>query len=508
MSASRFSDSIVPSIQAFEALSSRGNLIPVRLELLADLETPVSALVKLRRAHPGEPSFLLESVEGGENLARYSFLGVGARGQLKVKNRRATLTFDGKTREWELEEGEDPLTVIQREMARFQWVDAANLPRFCGGAVGFLGWEFVRFLEKLPDAPPDDRDIPDAHLLFCDTVLVFDAVRHTITIFNCAHVENGNTDAAYERAVSAIESTVEALSREIVPSLPFPVREIEEPEPKSNFSSRADFEKAVEKCIEFIHAGDCVQVVPSQRFEVELTADPLSVYRALRHVSPAPYMVFLDLGDVQLLAASPEILVTEDNGRVLTRPLAGTRRRGATPEEDAALEVELLNDPKEIAEHVMLVDLARNDLGRVCEYGSVRVSDLMYVQRFSHVMHITSDVEGVLRPDKNAYDVLRAAFPAGTLSGAPKVRAMQIIDSLEPTRRGPYGGAMGYFGWNGDMDTCITLRTIVVKDGKAYVQAGGGVVADSKPADEYDETRNKARAALRAIALAEREVNK
>ena len=504
MSVSHFSDQIIPSRAAFEALATRGNLVPVRLELLADLETPVSALVKLRRANPGAPAFLLESVEGGENLARYSFLGVGSRGELKIKDRRAILEFDGEVRKWKMEDGEDPLSVVEREMARFQFVDAANLPRFCGGAVGFLGWEFVRFLEHLPDAPPDDRGIPDAQLLFCDTVLAFDAVRHTITILHCAHIE-GDTDTAYDRAVASIEATVEALSREIVPSMPFPVQEIEEGEPKSNFPSRAAFESVVEKCIEYIHQGDCVQIVPSQRFEVEISADPLAIYRALRHVSPAPYMVFLDLGDVQLLAASPEILVTENKGRVLTRPLAGTRRRGATPEEDAALEVELLADPKEIAEHVMLVDLARNDLGRVCEYGSVEVSDLMYVQRFSHVMHITSDVEGQLRPDKTAYDALRAAFPAGTLSGAPKVRAMQIIDSVEPTRRGPYGGAMGYFGWNGDMDTCITLRTIVVKDGKAYVQAGGGVVADSKPADEYEETRNKARAALRAIALAERE---
>lgn len=507
MSASRFPEQIVPSRATFEALAARGNLIPVRLEVLADLETPVSALVKLRRADPNAPSFLLESVEGGENLARYSFLGVGARGELRVKNRRAHLTFDGQAREWNLADGEDPLTVIEREMARFNFVDAAGLPRFCGGAVGYLGWEFVRFLERLPDAPPDDRDLNDAHLLFSDTVLAFDAVRHTITIFNCAHInESNDLDGAYNRAVSAIEETLEALGREVVPSMPFPVSDIEESEPKSNFSSREAFEEAVATCIEYIHAGDCVQIVPSQRFEVELRAEPLAVYRALRHVSPAPYMVFLDLGDAQLLAASPEILVTENKGHVLTRPLAGTRRRGATPEEDAALEVELLADPKEIAEHVMLVDLARNDLGRVCEYGSVKVAQLMYVQKFSHVMHITSDVEGKLRADKTPYDVLRATFPAGTLSGAPKVRAMQIIDSLEPTRRGPYGGAMGYFGWNGDMDTCITLRTIVVKNGKAYVQAGGGVVADSKPVDEYEETRNKARAALRAIALAERQV--
>ncbi len=511
VSPSRFHGQITPSRAQFEALSARGNLIPLRLELLADLETPVSALVKLRRAQPEAPSFLLESVEGGEQLGRFSFLGVGARGELRVKNRRAHLSFDGQAREWDMAAGEDPLSVVEREMARFQFVDTGDLPRFCGGAVGFLGWEFVRFLERLPDAPPDDRDLNDAHLLFTDTVLCFDAVRHTITVFNCAHIEGGATEgnvgAAYERAASAIEAVVAALSEQIVPSVPFAVSEIEESEPQSNFPSRAAFEAAVQTCINYIHAGDCVQIVPSQRFEVPLTASPLAVYRALRHVSPAPYMVFLDLGDAQLLAASPEILVTEDGGEVLTRPLAGTRRRGKTPAEDAALEAELLADPKEIAEHVMLVDLARNDLGRVCEYGSVRVERLMYVQKFSHVMHITSDVVGRLRSDKTQGDVLRAAFPAGTLSGAPKVRAMQIIDSLEPTRRGPYGGAMGYFGWNGNMDTCITLRTIVVKGGKAYVQAGGGVVADSKPADEYDETRNKARAALRAIALAEREVS-
>jgi len=503
VSHSRFSTQLIPAPAEFESLSKRGNLVPVRLELLADLETPVSALVKLRCAKPSAPSFLLESVEGGENLARYSFLGVGARGELRVKNRRASLSFDGQTREWEMGAHEDPLSVIEREMARFQFVDVPGLPRFCGGAVGFLGWEFVRFLEKLPDAPPDDRDLNDAHFLFCDTVLSFDAVRHTITIIHGAHIQDGDLGAAYARAERAIEEVVAALSEQIVPSIPFPVREIEEPTPQSNFPTRQAFERAVQTCIDFIHAGDCVQVVPSQRFEVEVSADPLSIYRALRHVSPAPYMVFLDLGDAQLLAASPEILVTEDRGRVLTRPLAGTRRRGHTPEEDARLEAELLADPKEVAEHVMLVDLARNDLGRVCEYGSVEVESLMYVQKFSHVMHITSDVVGKLRPDQTAYDALRATFPAGTLSGAPKVRAMQIIDSLEPTRRGPYGGAMGYFSWNGDMDTCITLRTIVVKGGRAYVQAGGGVVADSNPADEYDETRNKARAALRAIALAQ-----
>ena len=490
-----------PTREEFYALCQQGNLIPVSLEVLADLETPVSAFLKLRQARPYDPAWLLESVEGGENLGRYSFLGVGARGQLKVRGRDVTLAFDGQSRTFELAPGRDPLHVVEDVMSQFAFVDDVNLPKFCGGAVGFLGWDLVRFFEKLPDAPPDDRDLDDCHLLFTDTVLVFDAVRHTFTIvFNASVTEDA--DAAYDEALGRIERTLQTLVNEELEAALMPVSEPEEPEPQSNFASREAFEATVQKCIDYIHAGDCVQVVPSQRFSVPLEAEPFAVYRALRHLSPAPYMVFLDFGDKQLVAASPEILVTEDEGDVLIRPLAGTRKRGETDEEDDELEAELLADPKERAEHVMLVDLARNDLGRVCEYGSVEVDKLMYVQKFSHVMHIVSDVVGVLREDKNAYDVLRAAFPAGTLSGAPKVRAMQIIDEVEPTRRGPYGGAMGYFGFNGNMDTCITLRTIVIKDGVAYVQAGGGVVADSVPASEYDETRNKARAALRALALA------
>jgi len=495
---------IVPSFEAFSALCSQGNLIPVRCEVLADLETPVSAFLKLRRANPGSDAFLLESVEGGENLARYSFLGVASRGYLKTRGREVWYAFDGHEEHFELEPGRDPLHIVESTLARFRYVKDAGLPRFPGGAVGYLGWEVVRFFEKLPHPPKDDRGIPDCHLLFTDTLLAFDAVRHTVTVVNNAYVPEGSDPAIpYAEAVAKIEATLTAL-RSGIDAEVLVVSEPVEPEPVSNFPRRELFEAAVQKAINYIHAGDCVQIVPSQRFSVPISVPPFSIYRALRHISPAPYMVYLSLGDVQLIAASPEILVTEDNGEVLTRPLAGTRRRGATPEQDLALEVELLADPKERAEHVMLVDLARNDLGRVCEYGSVEVSQLMYVQRFSHVMHITSDVRGKLRKDKSPYDVLRATFPAGTLSGAPKVRAMQIIDELEPTQRGPYGGAMGYFSFSGNLDSCITLRTIVVKDGTAYVQAGGGVVADSVPALEYDETRNKARAALRAIQLAER----
>lgn len=498
----------IPSRAEFLATAARGHLIPVRVEVLADLETPVSAFLKLRAAWGEGDCFLLESVEGGENVARYSFLGASSRGFFRSKGREVVLQLDGAEQRFQLEAGQDPLHVLQGVMEGFEFAGAPGLPLFCGGAVGFLGWEMTRFFEKLPAAPPDDRGIADCHFLFTDTLLVFDAVRHTITILHTAKVED-DASAAYDGAVAGIERVLTALREQTAKGTLLPVSEPVEPEPHSNFASRAEFESAVSKCIEYIHAGDCVQVVPSQRFSVPLQgAAPFEVYRALRHLSPAPYMVFLSLGDVQLVAASPEILVTEKGGQILSRPLAGTRKRGATPAEDDALERELLADPKEIAEHVMLVDLARNDLGRVCEYGSVRAVEdkLMRVERFSHVMHITSDVVGTLRGDKNCYDVLRAAFPAGTLSGAPKVRAMQIIDEVEPTQRGPYGGAMGYFSFNGNMDTCITLRTIVVKDGIAYVQAGGGVVADSVPANEYEETRNKARAALRAIELAKSSV--
>lgn len=495
----------IPSRAEFLELAARGNLVPLRVEVLADLETPVSAFLKLRAAFGESDCFLLESVEGGENVARYSFLGASSRGFFQTQGQNAILSLDGEEKRFQLEPNQDPLHILESVMARFQFVDVPHLPRFCGGAVGFLGWEMVRFFEKLPHPPPDDRGIADCHFLFTDTLLVFDAVRHTITILNGAKIGD-DANVAYEEAVEKIERVLTALREETASGTLLPVSEPAEREPASNFASRAAYEEAVEKCIAYIHAGDCVQVVPSQRFSVELhNAAPFEIYRALRHLSPAPYMVFLSLGDTQLIAASPEILVTEDKGLVLSRPLAGTRKRGANEEEDAALEAELLADPKERAEHVMLVDLARNDLGRVCEYGSVRAIEekLMRVERFSHVMHITSDVVGRLRADQTAYDVLRATFPAGTLSGAPKVRAMQIIDEIEPTRRGPYGGAMGYFSFNGNMDTCITLRTIVVKNGTAYVQAGGGVVADSVPALEYEETRNKARAALRAIQLAE-----
>jgi anthranilate synthase component I len=500
-----------PGFEEFCELARQGNLVPVSREVLADLETPVSAFMKLRAANKSD-AFLLESVEGGEKVARYSFVGTTSRARIVTKANTAWLTENGQTQQIALEHGRDPLHLVQEMMARFQFVPRAGLPRFCGGAVGFLGYDLVRFFEKLPNAPHDDRDLPDCYLLLTDTVLIFDAVRHSIRVLNNAYIEeNSDLRAIYDEACAKIEATLQTLKQTPARADLLPVSDevdASADDAQSNFPSREAFESAVQKCIEYIHAGDCVQVVPSQRFSVPMTADGFNVYRALRHVNPAPYMFYLSLGDVELIGASPEILVTEDNRQVRTRPLAGTRRRGATPEEDLQLEEELLADPKEVAEHIMLVDLGRNDLGRVCEYGSVRVAELMKVERYSHVMHIASDVVGTLKPDKNGFDVLRASFPAGTLSGAPKVRAMEIIDEVEPTRRGPYGGAIGYFSFGGNLDTCITLRTIIAKDGVAYVQAGAGVVADSVPASEYEETRNKARAALRAIALAEKQKEK
>ncbi|MDF2439022.1 MAG: anthranilate synthase component [Abditibacteriota bacterium] len=502
---------IAPDFATFSDLARPGCLVPVWCEVLADLETPVSAFLKLRGdsqngASDGD-AWLLESVEGGENVARHSFLGVSSRGTLKTRGREVWLRDGDQEQHFQLPEGRDPLHIVEEWMHRYEWVDMPGLPQFCGGAVGFLGYDLVRFFERLPDAPTDDRDIADCHLLLTDTLLVFDSVRHTIKVLCNAPIDDASpagVRAAYDLACDKIEDALARLQTTGQASSLLPIgRQIEEADPQSNFPSREAFEDAVRKVIEYIHAGDCVQVVPSQRFAVPMQADSFEVYRALRHVSPAPYMFYLSLDDVQLIGSSPEILVTERNGLVRTRPLAGTRRRGQTEAEDAALEAELLADPKERAEHIMLVDLGRNDLGRVCEYGSVKVNEMMVIERYSHVMHIASDVTGTLRQDKTQFDVLRAAFPAGTLSGAPKVRAMQIIDELEPTRRGPYGGAIGYFGFNGNLDTAITLRTIIAKDGMAYVQAGAGVVADSDPAAEWEETCNKARAALRAIALAE-----
>ena len=487
-----------PDKEEFIRRAQRGNMTPVYKEILADMETPVSAFKKIAR---GEYSFLLESVEGGERMARFSFLGSGTDLVIKSKGAKVEITRGGKAEELQLEPGHDVLEVLKHELGSLNYVPDPNLPKFCGGAVGFIGYDMVRFFEDLPDSTTDDLNLPDCLLIFTDTLLIFDHVRHRIRVVCNARID-GDPEGAYEKAVSKIDELAERLRQ----PLPAPSSRPSTPNSKlsitSNFTQE-EYEKAVLRCKEYIAAGDVIQVVPSQRFQTKVTADPFDVYRALRSLNPSPYMYYLSYGDTKLIGSSPEILVTEERGNVTVRPIAGTRPRGKTVEEDQALEKELLKDEKERAEHIMLVDLGRNDIGRVSRYGSVTVDELMVIERYSHVMHIVSSVSGRLRVDKDQFDLLRATFPAGTVSGAPKIRAMQIIDEVEPTRRGTYAGAIGYFSYSGDMDTCITIRTILMQGDTAYVQAGGGVVADSDPTKEYQETQNKAMAMIKALTAAE-----
>ncbi len=488
-----------PDKPEFIKRAKSGSLVSVYREILADMETPVSAFKKIAG---NAYSFLLESVEGGERVARYSFLGSAPYSIMKSKGRVVEIEKDGQiTERFELGQDEDPLSVLKREMNRFRWVPDPDLPKFCGGAVGFFGYDIIRFFEDLPDTTTDDLDLPDCLLAFTDTLLIFDHVRHKIKVLANARVGD-NIEAAYDEAIEKIDFLIAKLRAPVAHTVEPAKRE--EPRPvTSNFNSQEEFEAAVANCKEYIAAGDVIQVVLSQRFSTPITADPFDVYRALRSVNPSPYMYYLSFDDIKLIGSSPEILVTEERGKVSTRPIAGTRPRGRSDEEDRRLEEELLADEKERAEHIMLVDLGRNDIGRVCRYGSVSVDQLMNVERYSHVMHIVSNVVGRLQPDKDQYDLLRATFPAGTVSGAPKIRAMQIIDELEPTRRATYAGAIGYFSYSGDMDTCITIRTILIKDSTAYVQAGAGIVADSVPEREYQETVNKSAAMIRAIEMAE-----
>jgi anthranilate synthase component 1 len=507
---------LIPAYEEFVTLSRQGNLIPVYREILADMETPVSAFKKLAK---DDFAFLLESVEQGETLGRYSFLGT--KPLLVMQSRRDEVIIErsdgGLTERITLENGRDPLHILEREMKRFQFVPSPALPRFCGGMVGYLGYDLVRFFEpRLPDQTTDDLQLPDSQLMLTDVLLIFDHVQRNIKVLCNAHVTD-DPRRAYDEAAAKIEATIAqlrtaAVSSERVPKVGTTLAVSSEQSERhiaSNFT-KDGFEDAVRRCKDYIAAGDCIQIVLSQRFETDLNVDTFDVYRALRSINPSPYMFYLTFGDVRLVGSSPEILVTEDKGLVRTRPLAGTRRRAkdrygnVIPEEDEALMRELLTDEKERAEHVMLVDLGRNDIGRVCKAGTVGVNDLMQIEKYSHVMHIYSDVTGDLDPRYTQFDVLRAAFPAGTLSGAPKIRAMEIIDELEPTRRGPYGGAVGYFSFSGSMDTCITIRTLVAKGDKAFVQAGAGIVADSVPESEHQETVNKARAMFAAVEMAER----
>jgi anthranilate synthase component I len=487
----------------FRARAREGNLIPVWTERLADLDTPVSAYARirdhLRRHDHASHTFLLESVEGGEQIARYSFIGGAPREIFRATGRRVEIEIPGGARE--TIDDADPLDLLRERMARYTPVRDHALPPFIGGAVGFLGYDCIaQFEPRVPVRTDHALRAPDMVFMITDALVVFDRVRHTIKIVANAHVD-GDPDAAYARARRTIESLAEALDAPMAGRRMSLGGPLDPPEPRSN-RTRAEFEAAVERAKEYIRAGDIIQTVLSQRFETEFDGEPLDVYRALRMINPSPYMFLLELGGSAMAGSSPEIHVRCEEGRARVRPIAGTRPRSADPECDRALAEELLADPKERAEHIMLVDLARNDLGRVCEPGSVTVPELMVIERYSHVMHIVSDVTGRLAAGRDMYDVLRATFPAGTVSGAPKIRAMEIIAELEVSRRGPYAGAVGYFGFDGNLDSCITIRTIILDEGRAYVQAGAGIVADSVPAAEYEETRNKARGMLLALALA------
>ncbi|KPJ51585.1 anthranilate synthase [candidate division TA06 bacterium DG_24] len=487
-----------PALADFREKAREGNLVPVWKEVLLDQETPVSAF---RKIGTSQYAFLLESVEGGENVGRHSFVGSEPFAVFSSRGDEVTVTRDGRQHTRSLAPGEDPLTALKALLSEYKFVPVEGLPRFCGGAVGFMGYDTVRFFERLPGGPVDDLGLPDNVFVLTDTCLIFDHVYHRGKVVSNAIV-NGDPDQAYEGAIRKIEALCARLNAPAPAVLP------PRPRPKDTKLTpnltREDYEAAVLRAKDYIAAGDVIQVVVSQRLSRAVAADAFDIYRSLRSVNPSPYMYFLTYGDLRIVGSSPERLVSVEDGEVITRPIAGSRPRGKTPEEDEALAAELLADEKERAEHLMLLDLGRNDLGRVCRYGTVRVDEQMVIEKYSHVQHIVSNVRGELRPDRDQYDVLRACFPAGTLTGAPKVRAMEIIDELEPTRRGPYGGVIGYLSFSGNMDTAITIRTIVCANGVAHMQLGAGIVADSIPAREYEEcVVLKGGALLRAIEMAE-----
>ena len=492
---------IKPSREEIYQNFGHGDHVPVYRTLIADLETPVSVYMKLKEA--GKPAFLLESVEGGEQVGRYSFIGVNPKGIITVKDNIASFDRNGHSTRFAIPEGQDPLHVIKRHFQTVNPVALEGLPRLVGGAVGYMSYDIVRYFEDLPSTASDDLKVPTMAFMLPDTLVIFDHAMHQLTVLANAHNNGDDPDAAYDRAVASIDEMVAALSRPLAHHAYDPPSGGFTSDPRSNVE-RSVYEGKVRQAKEYIRDGDAFQIVLAQRFSRQTEASPLQIYRALRATNPSPYMFLLEFSDdLTLVGASPEMLVRLEDGIAYNRPLAGTRHRGANEKEDLALEQELLNDPKERAEHVMLVDLGRNDLGRVCDYGTVRVKQMMYVERYSHVMHITSQVEGILRKGMDAFDLLRATFPAGTLSGAPKVRAMEIIEELEETRRGPYGGAVGYFSFDGSMDMCITIRTLLMQNGTISVQAGGGIVADSDPTAEYYETINKAKAVFEAVKYAE-----
>ncbi len=483
------------------AYFEKGDHVPVYRTLLADLETPVSVYMQLKQA--GKPAFLLESVEGGEQAGRYSFIGVNPKGLLTVKDNVVHFERDGNRTSYPLPCDQDPLHVIKSHFHDVNTVALEGLPRFVGGAVGYMSYDIVRYFEDLPATASDDLQVPTVAFMLPDTLVIFDRVKHQLIVLANAHNTDDDPDAAYDRAVASIDQIVEALAQPMPHTAYAAPSGINFGDLVSNVEQHVH-EDRVRKAKDYIRDGDAFQIVLSKRYSRQTSATPLQVYRALRATNPSPYMFLLEFSeDLNLVGASPEMLVRLEDGVAYNRPLAGTRRRGRDEQEDLALEAELINDPKERAEHVMLVDLGRNDLGRVCNYGTVKVTKMMYIERYSHVMHIVSQVEGNIRDNMDAFDLLRATFPAGTLSGAPKVRAMEIIEELEETRRGPYGGAVGYFSFDGSMDMCITIRTLLMQNGTISVQAGGGIVADSDPTAEYYEAINKAQAVFEAVKYAE-----
>jgi anthranilate synthase component 1 len=498
-----------PDFETFQGLAANADLVPVYRRLVSDSLTPVSAFHKI---DSGRCACLFESVIGGEKVGRYSFLATEPFFEIEAYGRRVTTNaYSGVsaggaptlvTRQFDCD---NPLGELRRQVEAIRAVHLPELPPFCSGAVGYAGYDTVRYYEDLPNAPTDDRHVPDLAFAFYDQMVIFDNITKAIVVVAMAQLDKpGTTPAqAYEAACRRVDRLVEELSTPECNLRPFDIRtqgDVTLPY-QSNFT-KSDFESAIRKCVEYIRAGDIFQVVFSQRLEVPLRTHPFEIYRTLRVVNPSPFMFYVRTPSVTLVGSSPEVMVRVVDGVVTVRPLAGTRPRGATDEEDRRLAEELLADPKERAEHVMLVDLGRNDVGRVAQYRSVEVTDVMTIERYSHVMHITSNVNGRLKPECTAFDALQACLPAGTVSGAPKVRAMEIIDELEPHRRGPYGGAVGYVDFAGNMSTCIALRTIVIHDDKAYIQAGAGIVADSVPENEWNETLNKARGLLKAIELA------
>ncbi len=484
-----------PDQKLFRQKARQGNLVPVYTEVIADLETPVSAFLKLDNS---PYSFLLESVEPGAGIGRYSFLGGEPSLVFKSRGGEVEINERGRTRKVRTK---NPLMFLKGLLENYRPVADESLPPFSGGAVGYVSYDCARYFEKLPSEKLDELNLPDLYFMLADTLLIFDRLTNKIKIVSNAHIE-GDPDAAYSEAVSRIET----LLGRLLGTSPGTYFQPPADRPGGELVSQTrqkDFERAVRAAQEYIRAGDILQVVLSQRFSAPLSAPPFNVYRALRTINPSPYMFFLRFDDLHLVGSSPEIMVQAADGEVRLRPIAGTRPRGISKLEDERLEAELLADPKELAEHVMLVDLGRNDLGRVAVPGSVRVNEMMSIERYSHVMHIVSDLRGKLDPSRDAYDAFAAAFPAGTVSGAPKIRAMEIIEELEPFHRGPYGGAVGYFSFDGNLDSCILIRTIIIKDKTAYIQAGAGIVADSVPEREHQECLNKAQALFRAVKMAE-----